>query len=153
MIWSTAKPKNKVLNFLLGVNSLFVFFLNQIFANLCSYSVSKALLKKHTVWGAEQRNLQVTCRVKWSRADGWMDDLACSFHTEAPIKLLRRLLYLRTEREGKCSLIFQTTCEKLISAWSGVSHAWRITLQLRKSWHKQALPPHHRRRHLVLSVN
>lgn len=83
------------------------FFLNQIFAHLCSYSVSKALLKKHTVWGAGQRNLQVTSRVKWSRVDGWMDDLACSFHTEALIKLLRRLLYLRIEREGKHSLIFR----------------------------------------------
>lgn len=46
--------------------------------------------------------------------DGWMDDLACSFHTEALIKLLRRPLNLRIEREGKRSLIFQTTRKKTL---------------------------------------
>ncbi len=62
-IWSTAKVQKKILHvkyFLFHLIQVFLFHIcNDIFAHRCSYLVSKALLKKHTVsiWGEGQRSL------------------------------------------------------------------------------------------------
>ena len=88
MIWSTAKIQKKGKRIKWWMFHLIGFFFllhicTEIFAHLCSYLVSKALLKKLPVniWegGINNLNLHIQNTREDRRVDGWVA-LACSFH-------------------------------------------------------------------------
>lgn len=114
-IWYVAQQIKQRKNKKCRVSSLCTSFIssgfNKILVRLCSYLVSKALLKKHTVkcWHLRRPpkttiNLHIRNRSQNKSADGWIWD-------SADVQLLRRLLGFKHSRPSLCCNSIKGNCK------------------------------------------